>query len=430
MSTSGSITHGNDITYFCDCPVQCKRYKKVSRRTFFGHVEYRTADSQAKAIRNGESITVTKRPRQKRKANNITAAADLGSGGNAGAQSASNPERGRPPSPDPMEHGDLHSPEPRSPPRASVHSPPPSPSNSPPPRMSPRSSSPHHPPPTHDPNDLLDVLNIPLSRIEDIETTQKFIAQLREATLDDCGLSAEDVERPKNPRTTPVTFDTNGEKLSVKLYLSHRDTSIEKYNETCEAIEDAHPPQTDDDKLLSHYRVQKLVRDLTGINGIDSEMCPNSCLAYAGEYKDLQECSECGLPRVDAVTKKPQLFSTIPFPFVVQGLHSHRNTAKDMQYFREHMEKLTEEYLANGGMINELKGPIDGPRRLQRHRIEPTFQGNVPSPSTSPSRKYGQLQPCASSPIRHAPPYTRRIPQVKFSTLRSSSERASSTFGT
>ncbi|KAF8238969.1 hypothetical protein L208DRAFT_1239512, partial [Tricholoma matsutake] len=50
-----------------------------------------------------------------------------------------------------------------------------------------------------------------------------------------------------------------------------------------------------------------------GVMPIVDDMCKNSCIAYTGPLAKLDECPECGAPRLDPLTKKAELhLYTIP----------------------------------------------------------------------------------------------------------------------
>ncbi|EEB94584.1 hypothetical protein MPER_06580 [Moniliophthora perniciosa FA553] len=179
----------------------------------------------------------------------------------------------------------------------------------------------------------LDVNLIPTSKIDDIALTQGFIKALRGASLDSSGLDAAAVERLRNPPQEPITFESREQRLSVELFISHTDAPESSYKETINAVQRYNGP--DAEPLLSHDRVKRLVRDITGVDPIETNMCPNVCIAYVDQYAEMDSCPYCGQPRKDPDTKKPQIFQTIPFGFIMQALRRNHDTAKDMLYFEE-----------------------------------------------------------------------------------------------
>ncbi|KAH9030874.1 hypothetical protein EDB83DRAFT_2168704, partial [Lactarius deliciosus] len=43
-------------------------------------------------------------------------------------------------------------------------------------------------------------------------------------------------------------------------------------------------------EILSLYMVRKLAIELTGLSSQLVDMCPKSCMAFTGEFKDLHSC--------------------------------------------------------------------------------------------------------------------------------------------
>jgi hypothetical protein len=46
--------------------------------------------------------------------------------------------------------------------------------------------------------------------------------------------------------------------------------------------------------LPSHFHLQSYLQNITGLHSQYFDCCPNSCMAYTGQYSDLTECPHCG----------------------------------------------------------------------------------------------------------------------------------------
>ncbi|KAL0057164.1 hypothetical protein AAF712_016206, partial [Marasmius tenuissimus] len=132
------------------------------------------------------------------------------------------------------------------------------------------------------------------------------------------------------------------------MYLSHSDTSIKKYNDSIQAIQDKYPAQSKNEILLSFYCINKLVCNITGVEAVETDMCLSTCIGYSGPYELLKECLFCAAPQEDPIEKHPQTFKTMLLAFVMQALHRDPMIAKEMLYLQDRMPKLLEEYEEHG----------------------------------------------------------------------------------
>ncbi|KIJ61045.1 hypothetical protein HYDPIDRAFT_69045, partial [Hydnomerulius pinastri MD-312] len=49
------------------------------------------------------------------------------------------------------------------------------------------------------------------------------------------------------------------------------------------------------DKMLSFHKVKKIITQYTGVEKIEHNMCPNTCLEYTGPLAHYKACLMCGL---------------------------------------------------------------------------------------------------------------------------------------
>jgi hypothetical protein len=138
------------------------------------------------------------------------------------------------------------------------------------------------------------------SIIEDIKIAREYINALKGATLDSDlsrhWLGEEIIDQIKNPPTSPLIIDDLTTRLSLDLYLAVGNASQETYNSACAAIHH----HFHDEKLLSYFKVKRLVENLTGITFILEDMCINSCIGYTGPYLDWTHCPICSESRYEA----------------------------------------------------------------------------------------------------------------------------------
>ena len=104
--------------------------------------------------------------------------------------------------------------------------------------------------------------------------------------------------------------------------------------------------------MLSFYRVEKFIEQLTGITPIKRDMCVNSCIAYTGPFATLQACPipACQEPRYHLVKNKSvarRQFTTIPLAPQLQALRRSVKSSEQMNYRQKVSETFIEELRTN-----------------------------------------------------------------------------------
>jgi len=108
-----------------------------------------------------------------------------------------------------------------------------------------------------------------------------------------------DYKCPSNPPTSPIHHTlTSCQKLSLKHYIAWKQSNgtVQAYKAHAAVLKD-----TTVFNILSLYNCQKLAVELTELHAHQVDICPNSCIAYAGVYKELKTCpfvkdgKTCGL---------------------------------------------------------------------------------------------------------------------------------------
>ena len=97
---------------------------------------------------------------------------------------------------------------------------------------------------------------------------------------------------------------TKSEEISLRHYIAWVDSrgTVKAYNLHAEVLQKAANVE-----ILTLYMVRKLAIKVLGLSSQLVDMCPKSCMAFAGDFKDLQSCiysrdkcnKPCGEPRFD-----------------------------------------------------------------------------------------------------------------------------------
>ena len=111
------------------------------------------------------------------------------------------------------------------------------------------------------------------SSIENVRLTQEFIQRISEATLDNTKLSEDVRKRLREPLEGPVNIEDPDTRLSLDLFLACEHSSEETYT----AVRDSIIRRFPGTQVLTYAQVKNLVRDITGVESINEDMCLNSC---------------------------------------------------------------------------------------------------------------------------------------------------------
>ncbi|KIM58425.1 hypothetical protein SCLCIDRAFT_28084 [Scleroderma citrinum Foug A] len=118
-----------------------------------------------------------------------------------------------------------------------------------------------------------------------------FVSALSTATLTDLvakfGMQAQ--EHLHNPPHQPLQIDNTGHRHSILIYLTTEHSSEDAYEKICRSTAWNFSGAPGIEDLLSFYKVESLITELTGIEKIQHDMCFNSCTAFTGPYSKLKE---------------------------------------------------------------------------------------------------------------------------------------------
>ena len=182
------------------------------------------------------------------------------------------------------------------------------------------------------------------SKIHDLEITAKFIEELKNAKLEDSNMHPDDIARLREaPSEFPFDVDDPDFLFSLRTFLAVSNASEEVYNSFRNAALARHLQNT----FLSYDQIKRRVQQITGIVPIAHDMCIDSCAAFTGPFRDLDQCPLCSEPRYQ-YTNGPhpkriarRQYQTIPLGFLLQAFYRSPQNAERMQ----HRQKRTDEIL-------------------------------------------------------------------------------------
>jgi hypothetical protein len=163
---------------------------------------------------------------------------------------------------------------------------------------------------------------------------------------------------------------------SIELFLDTTTASQNVYENVC-ATFTRHMQRTNpgvEFELLSHYRVQGTIAELTGVYSMKHDMCPNTCIAYTGPFSDLSSCPKCEEPRYKITPagreRQPQRqFHTIPLGPQLQALWRSPDSAKKMRHRSRETRRILEELERDGNRIKKWEDIYHGTAYLDAVRV-------------------------------------------------------------
>src|SRR5215510_2367596 len=146
-----------------------------------------------------------------------------------------------------------------------------------------------------------------------------------------------DYKCPQSPPNFHPAFQdlTPVERLSLKHYVAWKmsNGTVKAYKMHAAVLKDATGLN-----ILSLYNCQKLAIKLTKLEAYKVDICPNSCVAYAGSYENEKYCpyvkdgKTCGLPQYRQKHKPNAQMMCLPIMATIKAMFANADTAALLRY--------------------------------------------------------------------------------------------------
>jgi hypothetical protein len=124
--------------------------------------------------------------------------------------------------------------------------------------------------------------------LDTLRVSVDFIKGIEGASLDNDPLPGDVQERLRSPSTTPPLVDTDLQ-MCLGIFLETTNGSQATYNGVCQFIKQPYP----DANTSSYDQMKRKLAELTGVVPVMTDMCFDTCVAFAGPYLELRTCPEC-----------------------------------------------------------------------------------------------------------------------------------------
>ncbi|KAF8833584.1 hypothetical protein BDN67DRAFT_867568, partial [Paxillus ammoniavirescens] len=189
-----------------------------------------------------------------------------------------------------------------------------------------------------------------------LRETMEYIVSLRNASLEDAvsKLDGAALQRIRNPPQATLRIDDSDIRHSIGTYLALEHSSQDAY----ERVRHSHAINYPDRHgMLSFSEVERIIAQYTGVEKIQNDMCPKTCLAYTGPYEPLESCPTCTMSRwnqekLQASNGRSKIaarkFTTITLASQLQARFRHPQSAREMRYLHERTQQVLEHLRETG----------------------------------------------------------------------------------
>ena len=182
-----------------------------------------------------------------------------------------------------------------------------------------------------------------------------FINIVRNASLEDplAKMSPTMLNRLRNPPTSTLQIISPGVKHSITTYLALEHASRDAYEKVIRSTRRNFSTADGVETCLRFGAVEDLIASHTGIEPVEHDMCPNSCLAFTGPFEDLERCPTCDMSRWNElklhashgrVKVAAKTFITLPLGPQLQALYRDPDGARAMSYLQTRAQEIVDEY--------------------------------------------------------------------------------------
>ncbi|KAG2090770.1 uncharacterized protein F5147DRAFT_586623, partial [Suillus discolor] len=132
---------------------------------------------------------------------------------------------------------------------------------------------------------------------------QSTVRPLQNASLDDpCSkLNAAALHRLCEPHQAPLEIN---QLVAIRFAISEYFALEHSAQDTYERIRRfaGHCFVGDANEIPRYYQIERLIAEFTGVESIEHDMCPESCVAFTGPFSYIEHCPICGhCDRYDAI---------------------------------------------------------------------------------------------------------------------------------
>ncbi|KAG1859628.1 hypothetical protein F4604DRAFT_1930593 [Suillus subluteus] len=208
-----------------------------------------------------------------------------------------------------------------------------------------------------------------LAILPKMKDTIEFIHALQNASLDDpCSKhNAAALHHLREPHQASLEINQPAIRFAISEYFALEHSAQDAYEHIHRSA--GHCFAGDANEIPSYYQIERLIAEFTGVESIEHDMCPESCIAFTGPFSHLEHCPICGHDRYDAIKLRTsggwtkvalRKFVTIPLGAQLQALWRDPGHAEKMSHLQNETERIFNLLREHGGQIDVFNDFVMG----------------------------------------------------------------------
>lgn len=97
------------------------------------------------------------------------------------------------------------------------------------------------------------------------------------------------IQRLRNPPTEPIHIENQGIQHLISVYLTLEHASQQAFEQVCQSTAHNLADSTMAKDILTFAATEQVITQYMGIESIEHNMCPQTCLAFTGPYAVLDK---------------------------------------------------------------------------------------------------------------------------------------------
>ncbi|KAF8576146.1 hypothetical protein K439DRAFT_1664746 [Ramaria rubella] len=168
-----------------------------------------------------------------------------------------------------------------------------------------------------------------VSVVPELVRSLEFIHALEAATLKNGDLQGHALDTLCHPRECLLNIDESAEMYSLKQYI----TTLSSPHHTYTDFRENHNEFFPESPMLSLDQLKHKIAEWSGVEVVIHDMCPRTCIAYTGPYKNMESCPTCemyhGSEYLDACERKDILRTDSVFMGSMDGAQLYQDKQSD-----------------------------------------------------------------------------------------------------
>ncbi|KIL55130.1 hypothetical protein M378DRAFT_91369 [Amanita muscaria Koide BX008] len=210
---------------------------------------------------------------------------------------------------------------------------------------------------------------MPHATLSKLQLSQNMINNIRNASIEDNICDESVLAMLKTPPKEQISLDSITE-VSIIIFIALGDSSEQSYADIKQALQNFFHIEID-----SYFVVKRKIERTTGVIPVETDMCPNGCVAFTGLFATDVLCPKCETPRYQEKTVARKKNSTIQVPHKrfytlplgpqLQALWRTAMGAEKMEYRHRKTVEISNQLIETNGVVPVFGDVFHGSEYLE-----------------------------------------------------------------